>query len=166
MMPAAPPEVLQRVRAPREPPRIANPCLPRGANAFDVMRLNAKAPAMSRRSPDSFLRAIHEWRGLGLEAFRNVRKDGWTQPEHTAYRKRLYVFDLVKRAVSALPAHESSLMTSVEREDWAAVRFDYLRCHEGEEMCKYITHTRLIDPTIIRRASKKRRRDDAGDDEV
>jgi hypothetical protein len=71
MMPAAPPEVLQRQRAPREPAADIVGALPAGTTAFDVLRLNARAPAMNRKSPDSFV-AVHEWRGLGLESFRKV----------------------------------------------------------------------------------------------
>jgi hypothetical protein len=140
--------------------------LPAGTTAFDVLRLNARAPAMNRKSPDSFVQAVHEWRGLGLESFRKVRKTGWAKPDHTAYRKRLYVIDLVRRAVPTLPAHESFLMNSIEREDWAACRYDYLRGQANEEMCKYIEHIRLVDDSIVRRDSKKKRARADDDGEV
>jgi hypothetical protein len=164
MMPGAPAEVLQRVRAPPEPRRLAHSFAPPGTNAFDVMRLNAKAPAMNRTSHESFVKAVHEWRGLSLDAFRNVRKDIWSQPERSAYTKRVYVIDLVRRAVTNLPAHESSLMTKKEKEDWAAHRFDYMRVQSRETMPQYIDHTRLLDPHLVRRTSKKRRLQEAAGD--
>jgi hypothetical protein len=113
---------------------------------------------MSRNSPESFVQAVHEWRTLDLEAFRKVRKTGWPQPDHTAYRKRLYVIDVVRRAIPGLPGHESSLMNSVEREDWMAARFDFMRRGQKEDMCKYIAHLRTMDDSIVRRESNKKKR--------
>jgi hypothetical protein len=164
MMPGPPAFVLERRRAPPEPRRLGNALVPPGANAFDVMRLNARAPGMGRSSPQSFVHAVHEWRGLSLDAFRKVRKDAWTQPERSAYTQRVYVIDLVRRAVTSLPTHEASLMTSVERENWAAVRYDYMRVLSRETMSQYIDHQRLMDPSIPRRQSKKRRQDANGGD--
>jgi hypothetical protein len=129
------------------------------------MRLNAKAPAMNRTSPVSFVQAVHEWRGLSLDAFRRVRKDVWTQPERSAYTKRVYVIDLVRRAVLVLPAYEASLMTTTEKEDWAAKRYNYMRVQSSETMAQYIAHSRLVDPNLSRCASKKREKN-AGDGQV
>jgi hypothetical protein len=55
-------------------------------------------------------------------------------------------------------------MTSVERENWAAVRYDYMRVLSREMMSQYIDHQRLMDPSIPRRQSKKRRQDANGGD--
>jgi hypothetical protein len=158
-MPDAPPEVLERLRAPREPRRPPS-LVPAGANAFDVMRLNARAPAISRASPDSFVQAVHEWRGLSLDAFRRTGKGHWAVAVRSAYDKRLYVVDMVRRSFSMLPALQSSLMTSDERENWAAARFDHLRLLQGESMTQYVDHMRLLDPNIKRRKSTKRRREE------
>jgi hypothetical protein len=57
-----------------------------------------------------------------------------------------------------LPGHESSLMNSIEREDWMAARFDHLRRGENEDMCKYIAHLREMDPSIVRHESSKKKR--------
>jgi hypothetical protein len=105
---------------------------------------------MNRTSPLSFVQAVHEWHVLSLDAFRKVRKGIWTQPEHSAYTKQVYVIDLVRRAVLNIPAHKASLMTNVEKEDW-------MRVQSSETMPQYIAHLHLLDSHIPQRTSKKRR---------
>jgi hypothetical protein len=48
------------------------------------------------------------------------------------------VINLVRRAVMNLSAHEASLTTKAEKEDWAAQRYNYMRVHSSELMPQYI----------------------------
>jgi hypothetical protein len=164
-MPLAPP-VLRRNWAPTEPPAQGNALLPPGANAFDLLRINAQAPAMSRKSPDSFLQAVFEWRTHNLDAFINVGNAHWLKSLRLAYAKRIFVVNMVRRAVLDLPGEAAFLMTKAEKEDWVGARYDYLRAANQETMLQYIAHICQVDQSIPRRLSKQRHDEEANDDTV
>jgi hypothetical protein len=158
--PARAPEACYlRLVAPPEPPRRRRPGLPAGANAFDVLRLNARAPAMNRRSPKSMVEAVHEWRVHDLSSFLDVKKDGWTGPQTSAFNRRRYTWELVQQCVPHLP-HPAEYMTIKEKEDWVAVRHDAHREFNREKLPKYIDNIRLRDKNIKRRKRKVRDNDD------
>jgi hypothetical protein len=149
----APEECYLRLVAPPEPPRRRRPPPPAGANAFDVLRLTARAPAMNRRSPESMLQAVHEWRANDLGSFLDVRKDSWSVAQVSAYNRRRYTWELVQRCLQHLP-HPAGYMTTKEKEDWVAVRHDRLRNFNHEKLPQYMAGIRLRDRHIKRRKRK------------
>jgi hypothetical protein len=153
LLPRAPEECYLRLAAPPEPPKRRRPALPPGATAFDVLRLNARAPAMNRRSPESMVQAVHEWRENDLGSFLDVRKDSWATAQKSAFARRRYIWELVQRSIPNLE-HPAGYMTTKEKEDWVAVRHDYLRTFNLEKLPQYMANIRLRDSHIKRRKRK------------